>query len=124
MEDDETDMYSDPYENYCRLKRTVTFLANGGRVTEDWMEEHKRHILKYREIFPDISETNVEIGDPEFRKTAQESEVLLQNLIRTIQTSRFFSVKFYLMLNEHLIKLTEHLFTQDELDFCMSKLSI
>jgi hypothetical protein len=123
-EDDEVDVYGDPYENYCRLQRTVTFLANGGRVTEDWMEEHRLHILKYNDMFPNISKTNVEIRDPEFRKIAQEAEVLLNNLVQGIQVNRFFSVKFYLMLNQHLIKLSEYFFTQDELDLCMSKLSI
>lgn len=123
-EDDEVDVYGDPYENYCRLQRTVTFLANGGRVTEDWMEEHRLHILKYNDMFPNISKTNVEIRDPEFRKIAQEAEVLMNNLVQGIQVNRFFSIKFYLMLNQHLIKLSEHFFTQDELDFCMSKLSI
>ena len=125
MEDDnEEEDYSDVYENYCLLQRTVTFLTNGGRVTEEWMEEHRRHILKYREVFPDFSQTNMEIKDPGFRKLAQETEVLLSNLIKSIEMNRFFNVKFYLMLNQHMIKMCEFVFTEDELDFCMSKLSI
>lgn len=123
-EDEEVDMYADKYENYCRLQRTVTFLTNGGRVTEDWMEEHRLHILKYHEMFPNFSQTNEDIRDPEFRKTAQETEVLMNNLVQSVQTNRFFSIKFYLMLNQHMIKLSEYFFTEDELDLCMSKLSI
>lgn len=124
MEDDEEDQYSDVYENYCRLQRTVTFLTNGGRVTEEWMEEHRLHILKYHEMFPNFSQTNQEIRDPDFRKTAQEAEVLLANLIQSIRVNRFFIVRFYLMLNQHMIKLCQHIFTEDELELCMSKLSI
>jgi len=123
-EDTCEDIYSNPYENYCRLKRTVTFITNGGRVTEEWMEEHRRHILKYHEIFPNFSQTNQEIEDPEFRKTAHEAETLLANLVQSIRVNRFFNVKFYLMLNQHMIKLCEYIFTEDELEFCMSKLSI
>jgi hypothetical protein len=126
MEDDEEeiDIYSDVYENYCRLQRTVTFLTNGGRVTEEWMEEHRLHILKYNEMFPNFSQTNLEIRDPEFRKTAQNAEVLLTNLVQSISTNRFFNVRFYLMLNQHMIKLCQHIFTEDELELCMSKMSI
>ncbi len=118
------EQYSNPYENFCRLKRTVTFLQNNGRVTEDWLEEHKTHILKYYEMFPNFSQTNPEVADPEFRKIAAESEVLLRNLVQSVHSTRMFNLKFYLMLNEHMIKMCEFIFTQDELDFCMSKLSI
>lgn len=122
MED--VDLYSDPYENYCRLKRTITFLTNGGKVTEDWMEEHTGHIMKYNQVFPEISKTNLTVTDRIFRKTAQDAEVILRNLVESIDHNRLFNLKFYLMLNEHMIKLTEFLFTEEELEFCMSKLAI
>jgi hypothetical protein len=122
MEDE--DLYSDPYENYCRLKRTITFLTNGGKVTEDWMEEHTGHIMKYNQVFPEISKTNLSVTDRTFRKTAQDAEVILRNLVESIDHNRLFNLKFYLMLNEHMIKLTEFLFTEEELEFCMSKLAI
>lgn len=124
MENDEEDIYSDVYENYCRLQRTVTFLTNGGRVTEDWMEEHRLHILKYREMFPNFAETNEDIKDSDFRKTAQEAEVLLANLVQSIKVNRFFNVRFYLLLNQHMIKMCNYIFTEDELELCMSKLTI
>jgi hypothetical protein len=123
MEDDE-EIYSDVYENYCRLQRTVTFLTNDGRVTEEWMEEHRIHILKYHEMFPNFSQINPEIHDSDFRKMAQETEVLLINLVQSIHANRFFNTKFYLMLNQHMIKLCQYIFTEDELSLCISKLSI
>lgn len=125
MEDDEeTDVYSDKYENYCRLQRTVTFLTNGGRVTEEWMEEHRRHILKYREIIPNYAEVNQDTDDMEFRKIARETEVLLSNLVESIRVNRFFNVRFYLIFNQHMVKLCAYFFSDDELELCMSKLSI
>jgi hypothetical protein len=125
MEDEEEpDLYSDKYENYCRLQRTVTFLTNGGRVTEEWMEEHRLHILKYREIISDYTHVNDDIKDPDFRKTAQETEVLLSNLVQSISVNRFFNVRFYIMLNQHMLKLCEYFFSEEELELCMSKLSI
>jgi hypothetical protein len=124
MEDEDTDIYTDVYENYCRLQRTVTFLTTGGRVTEEWMEEHRLHILKYHVMFPNFSQTNEEIDDPDFRKIAHESEILLSNLVQSIRINRFFNVKFYLMLNQHMLKMCQVIFTEDELQLCMSKLSI
>lgn len=117
-------MYSDRYENYCRLKRTATFLSNGGNVTEDWVEEHKLHILKYSEIFSNISKVNEEITDATFRNIAKESATLLENLLQSLKTRNTFNIKFYMMLNQHMAKLCEYIFTEDELEFCMSKMSI
>lgn len=122
--EDEEDIYSDKYENYRRLQRTVTFLTNGGRVTEEWMEEHRRHILKYREIISNYAEVNMDIEDTDFRKLAHETEVLITNLVESIRANRFFNVKFYLMFTQHMIKLCGSFFTEDELELCMSKMSI
>lgn len=123
-EEEDTDVYTDPAENYYRVQQTVTFLQNSGRVTEEWMEEHRRHILKYYDTFPNFSQINQEIDDPDFRKTAQETEVLLASLVQGIRINRFFNVKFYLMLNEHMLKMIQYIFTEDELEAFMSKLSI
>jgi len=122
--DDDTDPYTDPCQNYCRIQHTVTFLTTGGRVTEEWMDEHRLHILKYHVVFPNFSQTNPDIDDPDFRKIAHESEVLLSNLVQSIRVNRFFSIKFYLMLNQHMLKMCQVIFSEDELESFMSKLSI
>ena len=114
--------YSNPYENYCRLQQTAVFIQNDGRITEDWMEEHKKHILKYFEIFPRLSEVNEEIEDSTFRKKAKEAETLLLCLVDSIQKSGTFNVKFYRMLNENMVYLSETMFSDDELAQCMEML--
>lgn len=123
-EEEEDDIYEDPYENYCRVQQTVTFLTNGGRVTEDWMEEHVKHIVKYSEIFYKFSEMNPEIEDPEFRHMAVECETILTNLINYIDTYGSFDIDDYLLLNQNMLKMCEYTFTDDELEICMRKLSI
>ena len=123
-EEEEEDIYSDPVENYCRLHRTVTFLENDGRVTEDWIEEHKKHILKMREVFDDFPNINPEIEDPEFRRLAYECETLLQNLVQSIRLYRTFDVELYHNLGQNMLTMCEYLFSDDELELCMSKLSI
>lgn len=124
IQEEEEDIYSDPVENYCRLHRTVTFLENDGRVTEDWIEEHKKHILKMREVFDDLPNINPEIGDPEFRRLAYECEILLRNLVQSIRLNRIFDVNFYRTLCQNMITMCEYFFSDDELESCMSKLSI
>lgn len=121
---DEPDNCSNGYENYCRLHRTVTFLKNRGEVTEEWMIEHREYILRYRKEFPDFSQVHLEVDDEHFRENAQETEEILASLVDCIRNTGFFNVLHYLMLNEHIIAICDHIFTQDELDLCMSKLSI
>jgi hypothetical protein len=111
-------MYNDPHENYCRLQRTTKFLQTGGRITEDWIEEHRRHVRKYCEIFWNMSEFHPEITDPTFRQKAKEVEVLLEYLRIT------FDVRGYFQLNQDLIQMTEILMTEDDLLACMNLLSI
>lgn len=120
----EQDNCSDGYENYCRLYRTVTFLKNRGEVTEDWMIEHRGYILRYREEFPDFSQVHPEVDDEHFRKNAEETEEILASLVECIHNTGFFNIVHYLMLNEHIIAICDHIFTEAELDLCMSKLSI
>jgi hypothetical protein len=111
-------MYDDPHENYCRLQRTVKYLQAGGRITEDWIEEHKRHVRKYSEIFWNMSEFHPEITDPTFRQKAKEVEVLLEYLRIT------FDVRGYFQLNQDLARMTEILMDEDDLLECMNKLAL
>lgn len=125
MEDiDMDDNYTDGYENYCILHRTVTFLKNGGKVTEQWMVEHREHILRYRKEFADFSKVHPEIDDETFRSWATETEKCMINLMNSIRASGFFSIPIYLKLNELIINICDFVFTEDELQLCMNKLSI
>lgn len=121
---EDTMEYSDPLQNYCRLKTTAVFLQTGGRVTEDWMEEHKKHIMKYFDMFPRFGEINEDITDHEFRKKAKETETLLCYLVDSIQKTRTFNTNVYRMLNEHMIYLCETIFSEDELNECMQMLNL
>ena len=111
-------MYSDPHENYCRLQRTVTYLQTGGRITEDWVEEHKHHVRKYCDIFGSISRFHPEISDPTFRQKAQNVEKLLGFLKIT------FDLVGYYQLNQDLIDMTMILRSEDDLIDCMNGLSM
>lgn len=111
-------MYSDPHENYCRLQRTVKYLQTGGRITEDWLEEHKHHVRKYCDIFGHMTAFHPEITDLTFRQKAQNVEKILEFLKIT------FDLAAYYQLNQDLIEMTNILLSEDDLIECMSKLSM
>ena len=115
MEEEDIDMYSSPWENYLRLLNTVETLETGVRLSEDWYEEHKTHILKYRDVFMDFSRVNEEIEDEVFRKKAAETETILSSLVHEIITRGIFTVKMYLLLNKHMKALCEFIHGEDEL---------
>lgn len=115
MEEEDTDVYSSPHENYLRLLTTIKEIESGVRLTEDWFEEHKEHILKYREVFPNFKKVNEDMHEQEFRTKANETETLLSNLVNEIQSQNIFTTKVYLLLNKRMKELCEIIWGEDEL---------
>ena len=115
MEDEDTDVYSSPHENYLRLLNTIKEIESNSRLTEDWFEEHKHHILKYRDTFPNFRKVNEEMEDAEFRRKADETETILANLIHELQSRKTFTAKTYLLLNKRMKELCELIWGEDEL---------
>lgn len=127
MEQDLTD--DEKYTNYCRLVETVQFIEGGGRITEDWMEYHKELIQIYRDAFPNSFQTlNPEIKDKEFRTLAGESDVLMNNLLTSIQYEKTFKVGHYHMLLRRLLRMLEIVYEYhddgDELSNFMRNMSL
>lgn len=116
--------YDDPYRNYLRLKNTVQYIQAGGRITEDWTREHAGYIAKYYDLFNEISSTNLEVEDSEFRKLADESELLLKWIIERLDEDGWIDIPDYLKLNINLIKMCEILQMEEDLDVVMSALTI
>lgn len=115
MEEEDIDMYSSPYDNYLRIVNTIRSIEMGVRFTEDWYEEHKKHILKYRENFPNFHQVNQDFEDVDFRKKATEVETIMSNLVHEIEFRGTFNVKLYLILNKHLKTMCELIWGEEEL---------
>lgn len=115
MEEEDTDLYSSPYDNYLRLLKTIETIENKFRLTEDWYEEHKQHILKYRDEFINLKYVNQDIEDKLFRQKAEEAELLLSSLVNEIHTTKKFTIKLYLLLNKRLKDLCELIWGEEEL---------
>lgn len=112
------------HQNYCRIVRTIEFLQNGGRITEDWLIENIEHIKMYRSWIADFSMVNEEREDREFRKCCQETETLMQYLSRTVNMSDYFDPKVYLIFLQHMKKLCDMIMDEDDLEQCMKMLSM
>lgn len=115
MEDEDTDMYSSPYENYLRLVNTIETIESGVRLSEDWFEEHKHHIFKYREVFPSFDTINEDFQDTAFRRKAAETETILSNLVQEIQVTGVFTPRVYLLLNRRMKEMCELIWSEEEL---------
>jgi hypothetical protein len=127
MEQDLTD--DQKYSNYCRLVETIQFIESGGRITEDWMEHHKDVIHEYHNAFPQSFRTlNPEIKDKEFRTLAEQSDVLMNSLLTTIQYEKTFKVGHYHLLLQRLFRMLQIVYEYhddgDELSAFMRNMSL
>lgn len=96
------DEYSDPLQNYNRVENTIHILSTGVGITPEWMSFHCKHILKYQEVFPVISEVNLDLDTTEFREKARQTEVLLNCLVHSVIHSNTFDLKIYLIFNQYI----------------------
>jgi len=129
MEDDTMDPitgYSDTekYENYIEIIKTLEFIENNGRITEDWMEHNKWVIEKWRDMIEDYSRLNPEIISKYFRKDCYETEVLIQYLIKSIRSTKTFDVKTYTILLRKMKSICDSFYDDIELDNLMNTLSL
>ena len=84
--------------HYRYLVDTIQFLLNKQRITEDWMEEHKVSIMKYRSAFmDDLKYINPEITNLGFREACRESDPLLTKLVNSIIKKGTFDTNTYLI---------------------------
>jgi hypothetical protein len=101
--------YSDDekYQNFKSLLSTIDYIQSKKRITEDWMEEHKKLILMYREYFGDFNRVNIDCKDRTFRKLAADIELLLNHLVWEVQEEKRFTVDMYLKLNMGFKRMVE-----------------
>jgi hypothetical protein len=112
------------YRNFQSLLSTIDYIQNKKRITEDWMEEHKRNILMYREFFGDFNRVNIDCRDRKFRKLAEDAEMLLNHLVWEIKETRYFTVEMYLKLLIGFKQMTEIMLTSDDLSNMFSNMSM
>ena len=130
-DDDDDDMHSttgftddQKYEHYLQVVRTIQLIESGTKITEDWMEENKWLILRWRDWINNFAVLNSEVEDEEFRKKCRDSETIIQYLCHSIHSQKTFDPKTYLIFLRHLKYICDSLFTDDEMEELMSMLSV
>jgi hypothetical protein len=126
MDEDDVTALTDnqKHKNYLEITESIGHLKNGSRITEDWIEENKRMILKWRDWVENYAIVNPEVNDLEFRKKCSNIEVLLQHLCSTIKYTGTFDVKVYAILLDNMKGICEYLFTDQEIEDLMEHMSL
>lgn len=127
--DDTMDTYSgysdtEKYQNYMQIVNILKFFENNGHITEDWMEENKWIIEKWRDWINDYSEINAEVTEVSFRKACNEAETLISYLIKSIRTTKTFDTRVYHILVTKIKYICDTLFTEDEIEGLMNSMTL
>jgi hypothetical protein len=112
------------YRNFQSLLSTIDHIRSKKRITEDWMEEHKKLILMYREYFGDFNRVNIDCKDRKFRKLAEDTEMLLNHLVWEIKETGYFTVEMYLKLITGFKQMTEIMVAADNLCDMFSNMNV
>lgn len=95
-------------DHYRILVETIEYLLKQRRITEDWMEKHKKLIMTYDAYFSgSFLNINSEINDPNFRNLAVKATTILSELIDSIITRKTFNVRQYLIFNQTIKQMVD-----------------
>jgi len=111
------------HQNFLDLLASIKTLESG-RITEDWMEDQKRHIWRYRMWFYDFSEVNSHNNDLQYRAAASISEECLSKLIDQIKESETFDTFIYHKMMINIKYLVEYYLNHDELEELIKKFNL
>jgi hypothetical protein len=112
------------YQNFKQLLCTIDYIQSKKRITEDWMETHKRNIMLYRDYFGDFNKVNIDCKDRKFRKLAEDSEVLLNHLVWEIRETGYFTVEMYLKLIIGFKQMTDIMVAADDLSTMFGEMTM
>jgi hypothetical protein len=94
--------------SYLRVKEHMKLLQTTP-LTEDRLEQYKAHLGFIRLHFPNFVKINIEIQDPEFRKSTIFAEQCMQRL------EREFTLKMYYIFLKTFQYIVEYVMEDQEL---------
>lgn len=102
--------------NYLELVGAIEYLKRNGRLSEDWLEDSRALIRKYRVWWPNMAFMNPEIQDKDFRKMCGEAELLLAELMRGVQSNDFVNVKLFGIFLNKVKLIIDHVIPDKDKD--------
>lgn len=106
--------------NYNMLMDALDHHTNNKRITEDWMEEHKKFIMLIRHTYDNFALANTDIQERQFRALAEDTELILSHLAYEIQTDKTFTVSVYFNLCRNIKRMYEITSEVDDLSELMN----
>jgi hypothetical protein len=110
--------------NWLQVYNAIKFLENDGRITEDWMEEQKYYILRWRDWIPDFSTLNQEVEDSTFRQRCVYAEGMMCQLIAMIRETKTFDPSVYLLLLKSIEYIRASITNVDDITEWITYLSV
>ena len=102
--------------NYLELVGAIEYLKRNGRLSEDWLEDSRALIRKYRAWWPNMAFMNPDIQDREFRKMCGEAELLLAELMRGVHANDFVNVKLFGIFLNKVKLIIDHVIPDKDKD--------
>ena len=95
------------YEHYCALNNAMDDIINN-KVTPEWIKEHSKLIIRYRDWISDYSQISPEIEDGEFRIKAEGIEFFLNCLCDQLRKHGTFDISVYYRLNQYIKSVVDY----------------
>jgi len=124
--EDETDLFTEEQktQNWLQVYNATKFIENDGRITEDWMEEQKYHILKWRDWIPNFSTLNQDVEDPAFRAKCSYAEQIITHLVESIRQTNTFDPSVYLLLLKSIEYIRASITNVDDITEWITNMSV
>ena len=102
--------------NYLELVAAIQYIERSGRLSEDWLEDSRMLIRKYRTWWGNMAFMNPEITDPDFRKMCGEAELLLAELMRGVHANDFINVKLFAIFLKKVKTIIDRVIPDEQKD--------
>lgn len=111
-------------EHWLQVYTAMQFLEKDGRITEDWMEDQKEHILRWRDWIPNFSTLNPDVEDSVFRSRCAYAEEMMRQLVIMIRETKTFDPSVYLLLLKSIEYIRASITTVDDISEWIASMSM
>lgn len=95
---------------YTLINKTIKEVEDSGynEKSVEWYRDHYTILKRYRLVFHNFNNIDIEITNIEFRKTASLLENLIKRLMNDFEKHGWFGLYDYIKLNRSLLFLTDY----------------
>jgi len=114
---------------YKLINKTIKEVEDSGynEKSVEWYRDHYTILKRYRLVFYNFNNIDIEITNIEFRKTASLLENLIKRLMNDFEKHGWFGLYDYIKLNRSLLFLTDYslqFYKEHELSYLLKNLKV